>query len=837
MGKFFKRFFLTILILIVVIAGVLFVVGYYYGDEAEQLIVTEINRQLDIEVSVEDIQFSVFDNFPYASVEFTDIQTKERLSTSSSPLLKAGSLSLMFNIYDIVKGEYNVEKIALEDAFLNLVVYEDGIKNYDVFRLEKGNEKKSLNINLENVVFKNVQVSYLNYPSDQEYLFTVNQGKLHGEFSSSTYNLEIDGDFYSKHIRSGKTVFFEDRNLNTTLSIHVDLENGLYKIDQGTLNIAGLKFNVDGSIQSSLKNKELDFTINAGQSNVQSFYEIIPQEYQNPLKAYNLSGELNFIAYINGNFSGNTLPLITFDFQLENGGIKHPESGIVMEGASFNGKFQNGKSKSKKSFSLSLQDFKARLVTGDIFGKLNLVNFENPNIDVSITTTVDLSKINKLYKIDNVQDMSGYLDLDLRFRNNLKSFRQFTISDFISSRTSGSMNISDVDIRLKDSPVSYTNLNGSFNFNNKDLLVKQFSGKVAESDFDMNGSFINLLAYAFKPGEKIKIKADLNSKYLKLDNFLIYKRSKTDTVYKLRFSEHISFDLNLDIKEFWFRKFSANNMKGRVHMKNMKLTVENASLHSMKGKTLLSGVIDGTNPQKFWLDCEADFQDVDIHDLFYELGEFGQNSITSENLRGTVNANVIYRSYISPHLKIEKASVYTVGDLVVTDGELINYAPMYKLSKFLKNKDLAHIRFSTLKNQIKIEDEVVYIPEMDIESSTLDLKINGTHTFQNDIEYHIQILLSELISRNNKEEEIEGIFTDDDGLGRTTLYLKMVGNANDPEIKYDTKEVRKKLVSDLKKESQEIKEAFRKEFQIKDKENDDIEDEFFESEDEKQNGL
>jgi len=324
----------------------LFIVGYYYGDEAEQLIVTEINQNLDVEVSVKDIQFSVFDNFPYASIEFTDIQTKEKLSSNSSPLLKAGSLSLLFNIYDIVKSDYKVEKITLKDAFLNLVVFSDGKKNYNVFKFEEKKEQKSLSLNLENVLFSNVQVSYLNYPSDQEYLFTVNQGKLQGEISSTINNIEIAGEFYSKHIRSGKTVFLEERQLNTNLNIIVDPENGLYKIEQGALSIAGLKFNIDGSIQSSLKNKELDITIDALQSEVQSFYEIIPQEYQDPLKAYNLSGDLNFTAHISGNFSGNTLPMITFDLELANGGIKHHESGIIMEDASFKGQLQNGQAKS-----------------------------------------------------------------------------------------------------------------------------------------------------------------------------------------------------------------------------------------------------------------------------------------------------------------------------------------------------------------------------------------------------------------------------------------------------------------------------------------------------------
>jgi len=192
---------------------------------------------------------------------------------------------------------------------------------------------------------------------------------------------------------------------------------------------------------------------------------------------------------------------------------------------------------------------------------------------------------------------------------------------------------------------------------------------------------------------------------------------------------------------------------------------------------------------------------------------------------------VIYKSSISQDLRIDPKSVNAFGDIIITNGELINYKPLFKLSKYIKQKELEHIHFSTLKNQIQIKDEIISIPEMDVESSTLSMNISGTHTFQNQIDYHISILLSELISKKKQDEEdIEGIFSEDDGLGRTTLFLKMTGNANDPEIRYDTKAVRKKISADIKKEREAFKEVFRNEFNLE-KNTENIEKEYFENED------
>jgi len=291
----------------------------------------------------------------------------------------------------------------------------------------------------------------------------------------------------------------------------------------------------------------------------------------------------------------------------------------------------------------------------------------------------------------------------MQFKNTLKSFRQFTIRDFISSKTSGLLEIEDVDLQIKDNPVIYTHLNGSFKFSNKDLVVNRFTGKFAESDFSMKGYFINMLAFAFLPDEKIKIKADFISNNLKLDNLLKSTQNENGKTYHLQFSKNINFDLNLDLNNFSFNKFKAQNLQGKVMMNNQILTLKHATLLSMDGKTSLSGLIDGTNPDKFWLNCDATLTNVDIYQLFYQFGNFGQKAITSDHIRGIVNAQIFYQSTISPSLKISPESVYTYGDIVINEGELVNFKPLYKLSKFLKNKELEHVRFSTLQNQIQIK--------------------------------------------------------------------------------------------------------------------------------------
>jgi len=127
-------------------------------------------------------------------------------------------------------------------------------------------------------------------------------------------------------------------------------------------------------------------------------------------------------------------------------------------------------------------------------------------------------------------------------------------------------------------------------------------------------------------------------------------------------------------------------------------------------------------------------------------------------------------------------------------------------------EELRNISFSTINNHIEIKDKVVYIPEMEINSTTLNLQLQGSHSFDNHIDYHFSLYMSELLRRNKKEDENPEYLIHEDKSGKPRIHISMTGTASDPKIKYDMKAVRKNISSDIKKERENLKEVFRKEF-------------------------
>ena len=120
-----------------------------------------------------------------------------------------------------------------------------------------------------------------------------------------------------------------------------------------------------------------------------------------------------------------------------------------------------------------------------------------------------------------------------------------------------------------------------------------------------------------------------------------------------------------------------------------------------------------------------------------------------------------------------------------------------------------------MKNQIEIKDQKIFIPKMYIHSSALDLTLSGTHTFNNYIDYHVQVLMSDILfqkARKAKKENSEFGIVEDDKSGKTSLFLSMTGTVDNPVFKYDRQGAKQNFKENIAEEKQTLKQILKDEF-------------------------
>ena len=114
---------------------------------------------------------------------------------------------------------------------------------------------------------------------------------------------------------------------------------------------------------------------------------------------------------------------------------------------------------------------------------------------------------------------------------------------------------------------------------------------------------------------------------------------------------------------------------------------------------------------------------------------------------------------------------------------------------------------------------------MEVSSNVTTIQISGTHTFDQRIDYRV---IAPLRSKRKIDPDEAFGAIEEDNTGQPKIFLKITGTTDDYKVMYDKEAVKKKIVSDFKKEVIELKEAFKLKGKKKKKELELDADEYFE---------
>ena len=809
-NSFVKKLFLTAFAFIALFVLVLGFLAILFSDKINQLVIAFINKNLNAEVTIGKVDFSLLRNFPYATVNFTDVVSKERKDfDSDDTLLVANNLSLLFNITDLIGGKYILKKIVLSDAKVNLMINKDGKGNYVIWQTDTASSGE-FRIELEKVLLENVLVSYKSESAEQDYLFRVNEGAISAVFTGDKISITGNADLLAEHLISEGVNFVKKKNAALNLILKVDNGNDSYVFESTLLKIAGIDLTVNGTIISKKDFSDYHLSVNAYKANLKSLLSVIPDDYSKNINKYLFSGKANFDLSINGKSGKWQNPVYSIHFGTNNSTISPKKENIVLKEVRFKGFYTSRKSSYQPVSYLSLKNLNAVLNGRKISVNLEIENFKNPLMHFNADASADLASLSRFIKPDKLEFIHG----DAEIRNAEFSGKLNDVSTYVSS---GNIHLRNVSLKLKGKPAVISEVETNLSLNKNNLQVNSLSGKTKSSDFVFTGTLENFFGYFFGKNQKLNMNVALQSSHLDL-NEILEKENTTasDTVYKIRFADDLLFSMNLNVQQLHFNKFNSTGVTGIIKLNHEQLTTEALKFEAMDGSVSLQGSIRELQEDSLEIQYDADVKNLNITKLFYEMGNFGQEVITDKNLKGNVTANVQFVSRWSNKLNCNTGKVRATSAVTIENGELLNFAPMLALSRYVKGANLNDIKFSTLKNSIEIKNRMVIIPAMEIKSTALDISASGTHSFDNIIDYHLQLLLSQLLGKKVKNLNTEFGTIEDDNLGRTKIFITMKGPAASPKISYDSKGLKEKIYSDIKKEREILKEILKKEFGRKD---------------------
>ncbi len=790
-----------------------------FEDEVKEFFLQKINAELNTKVEIGKIEFSLLSHFPNASISLEQVKAHHsKPYKGAGYLLEASSIDFSFSVLDLFSGNYTVDQIDLNNGAINIIRNEDGIINYELIKSDttKGKEDGKFQFELSAFHVRNVNMLVRDDPSDFATLFFISKGKFSGAFTKDIFDLEIESEIQLNHLTSDETVWIQDRPLSIDLGLQINQKEDLYTFSEGEFRISDLALSIQGTIQ----NKEIPtFNLQFGGKNldISSFLSLLPKEYNEQIKKYRSDGKFYCSAELKGKWSKEENPFFKAEFGIQKGEILQKENDIQLEDVNFSGSFNNGSKHCLATSTLDLQNVQMKLKSGTVKGRLKLINFDHPNLNAQANASLSLNDIQQFFPLDPLFLKTGNASLQITLNGPIAGGLKPGTSPTNQLLANGLLQIEDASFKIQGDSLDYSGFSGNFRFSNNDVSVDNFRGKAGQTDFLMKGHLGNVFGYLFSKDQPIYIETTVQSQHVYLDE--LFGRHSTnsnpDSAYRFRISPRLSLKVNARVDQLQFRKFKAKSIVGDFRVSNRELIADRLILQTMGGSLSMNGNVDGTLEKNLLLTCSAKLKNVDITSVFVECENFGQDVMNDKNIRGKLEADVNFTTLLSAGLEIDLNKLYCRSDIVISQGELINFTPLNNLSRFISLDELKHVKFSTLKNQIEIRDRKIIIPKMDIASSAISIGASGTHNFDNIVDYHFEILLSDLLSRKAKKAKIEneefGVI-EEDGLGKTRLFILMKGQLDKPIIAYDKKGAQQKIRNDLQTEKKTMKQILHEEF-------------------------
>lgn len=783
------------------------ITGYVYRDRVQKLVVESLNERLNAKISVGSITFSLITSFPYAELTFHEVNIEEPagfLTTGS--VLRAEKVSLKLSLFSLFNQSYQLKKILIENATVNLQTDRTGRVNYRIWKETKN--ESALGIELEDVEFRNVNVLYYDTQKNHDITFLIEQGNLAGKFGDRIFFLETNANLKQTSVILDGVHYLSKKDAQLALGLEVNREEERYLFKKSSVTLAGMTLELEGAINGSEEEMMTDLTVSSPNAGLPELLSLIPDRYLPDTKGYSYDGKMVFKGTVKGKSGKKQVPRVAFEFALSNVSLSPQGSPYELTRVNGIGFFTNRKSDTRPVTWLRLENFSALLDGKPVKADISIEDFNHPMLDIQASAEVSLEALSRFFLPEPLTSIAGTLMVDASFKG--------IAGEKGTYRSSGNIGLKEVAFTLKDQPVSFHSFNGMIHLDGNDVTVEAFGGKAGRSDLQLSGTFRNLFGWLLTEGQRLDITARATADQIVLDDFISSDQQEDTAAFRFQLPEKLRFTLDLEAGKFAFRKFEATQISGALALESQVLMTRQLDFRSSDGAVRLKGIMDARPADSVRIEYDALVNGVDINKLFYEMGNFGQQVIMDRHLRGRVSAEVQFRSVWSDRLEINDRSIYVKSDLVIENGELLNFDPLLALSRFVKGTDLKNVKFSTLSNTIEIRNRKIDIPMMEIKSTAIDIIASGEHGFDNMVDYRLQLYMSQLLGRKVKDLNTEFGTIEDDGLGRPRLYLTMKGPISDPKFAWDRRGVERKITEEIRTETKTLKQLLKEEFGKKD---------------------
>jgi hypothetical protein len=709
----------------------------------------------------------------------------------------------------MITGTVAVRSITVREGKINLLTDKRGDINYLVVTGEK--KKKSKNVRLNNISAMNMRTVWYDRSSGLRVSGRINEAMLDGDifkagiFLNTTVSVDVDSVNVQGTSISGFPV---------NASVKMRKSDNSLSVAKGTIDLAGLSFNVDGMVNYSMST--LDLAVEGKKINIGSLVSMLPGKWMSRAGGLSPSGIMDFRCGLKGPYGEAGNPHIELNYALTDGRVSSQRSGLKVNNLSFSGGLTNGALNNPETFLFTVDNMNATYGKAKLTGSFRLSSLIRPHVTLAVNGDINFDDLRKIIKTDYIRDQKGSVSGHIKLSGVLPDSMKLEMASLPSLHPDASFVFRDFGATIASSGISLTDANGSLIIN-RDFIADSLSFTLMDQHFRVNAIMRNFTGWVAGGPEIMVVTGNVSADRFVTASFTGSENDSTASTGKRLniFPSDVSMKITLTADSIISQGFRAANFRTSLEYEPFMFTFSDIIAEGLDGMLTGEFRLGRQKDGGYITRSKLDVTGIDINKTFSSFNNFGQDFIVSDNLFGNLTGTVTVLAPLDSNYKIVTKSLVSDAHLVITDGRLVHFALAESLSSYLDLDELRDISFSRMENDIFITNRTVSIPKMLINSTAVNFTLYGTHNFDEDYSYHTRLLLSEVLSRKardrNRSDDVFGQ-VQVDGAGKATIPLKIECINGTVDVGYDFGQAKDNIKEDIATEKQTLKGILNEEY-------------------------
>jgi hypothetical protein len=783
-------------------------------------IIEEANLSLRADVSIEDYDLTLISTFPNMILELKEVKITGRDEFAGVDLIDAGTIEAKLNLRSVFSDEIKIERIALKDANINVMITKDGLANYDIaipdsVQVEQ-TEPTKFALNLKSYSIENTNINYEDKAGNMSMVITQMNHSGSGDLTQDVVDFETKTTIEAMTFIMDGIPYLVGTHTDAVFNVLMEnTEKGTrFTLKENELKLNDFATSYNGWVEMTDDYMDFDLNLDASKSTFASFLSLMPSVYRTGYESMITKGSFEMNGYLKGKMTETDMPGFLFELLVSDASFSYPDlpSGFRNIFIDVTAKREAGPnldntSVDVKKFNI---DFLENTIRADFF-LTSLMS--DPNIKSNVLAKVNLGTLDQVMPMLPGESYKGKLDADMHFNGRMSAIEQERYEGF---EARGFLKLMGFEYNSPDFTKPILVHEMDMEFSPKFLAVNKADLEIGESDMKLNGRVDNYMAYMFRD-ELLQGDFNLDSKYMNLDELMgvSVESSPAEVADSNASEDDYSLPANLDVKlranigKLDYDGMTFTNLTGGVGLKESVASLNNVQMNAFGGAMGMDGTYDTRNAKEPKVDFKYRMTEVDVRELTKQFLTIEKLMPIAKHVDGRLSTYFTLNSALTSNLDLILESLSGGGDFSMKLLKIGDFEPLNKLSNELRMPELSSQTMRDVAASFFIKDGKINVKPFNLKMDKIKVdKIQGWTSLTQNINYTMTIMVPKEMIPGDIIKRIEqglgqlGGVAQKLNLGTLPAFIpvdvKVGGTVKKPEITTDFEQSIKRLTGNLK---------------------------------------